>query len=147
MPVLIYEAGEALRFNEISIRAGMRGILNVMRHIGMLPKLRKTKEVVPVVARSTSWVRAPDSGIVNAKVELGNSVRKDQSLALISDPLGVDECHVLAPFDGIVIGKSNLPLTHEGDALFHIAAFKSVPRAENLLENFTAQHDDNAEPT
>ena len=35
MPVLIYEAGEALRFDETCIRAGMRGVLNVMRHIGM----------------------------------------------------------------------------------------------------------------
>ena len=37
MPILIYEAGEALRFDETCIRAGIRGILNVMRHVGMLP--------------------------------------------------------------------------------------------------------------
>ena len=43
-PVLIYEAGEALRFDEISIRAGLRGILNVMRHIGMLPALKKSEK-------------------------------------------------------------------------------------------------------
>ena len=147
MPVLIYEAGEALRFDEISIRAGMRGILNVMRQIGMLPELKKPKEVTPVVARSTSWVRAPSSGIVTAETRLGDSVRKDQRLASISTPLGNDEDYLLAPFDGIVIGKSNLPLTHEGDALFHLGAFKSIPRAENLVENFTAEHDNDPTPT
>ena len=147
MPVLIYEAGEALRFDEISIRAGMRGIVNVMRQIGMLPLSRKTKAVLPVVARSTSWVRAPSSGIVTAKTRLGDSVRKDQRLASVSTPLGDEEDYVIAPFDGIVIGKSNLPLTHEGDALFHVGAFKSIPRAENLVESFAAQHDDDATPT
>jgi predicted deacylase len=147
MPVLIYEAGEALRFNEISIRAGMRGIVNVMRQIGMLPKTRNSRQATPVIARSTSWVRAPSSGIVTAETKLGNSVRKDQRLASISTPLGDEEDYVIAPFDGIVIGKSNLPLTHEGDALFHLGAFKSMPRAENLVENFTAEHNGDPTPT
>ena len=147
MPVLIYEAGEALRFDEISIRAGMRGILNVMRQIGMLPKLKNARQVMPVIARSTSWVRAPSSGIVTARIRLGNSVQKDQSLASISTPLGDEEDHVIAPFDGIVIGQSKLPLAHEGDALFHLGAFKSIPRVENLVENFAAEHEDDATPT
>lgn len=142
MPVLIYEAGEALRFDEISIRAGLRGILNVMRHIGMLPKLKNPKYIMPVIAKSTSWVRAPDSGIFSAKIQLGKSVQKGQRLALISDPLGDEEQHVIAPFDGIVIGQNNLPLAHEGDALFNLGSFKSIPRAENLVENFAAEHDD-----
>ena len=59
LPVLIYEAGEALRFDEVAIRGGIRGILNVMRHIGMLPPSKGTKTRTPVIAKSTSWVRAP----------------------------------------------------------------------------------------
>jgi len=147
MPILIYEAGEALRFDEISIRAGLRGILYVMRHIGMLPALKNPKLATPVVAKSTSWVRAPDSGIVSAKVKLGNSVQKGQKIALISNPVGDAEAAVLAPFDGIVIGQSNLPLAHEGDALFNLGAFTSIPRVENLVEDFAASHDDDPTPT
>jgi len=147
LPVLIYEAGEALRFDEVSIRAGLRGVLNVMRQIDMLPKLKNPKLVAPVIAKSTSWVRAPDSGIFSAKIALGKSVQKGQHLALISDPLGDEEEHVLAPFDGIVIGQNNLPLAHEGDALFNLGSFKSIPRAENLVENFAADHDDDPTPT
>ena len=141
MPMLIYEAGEALRFDEISIRAGLRGILNVMHLIGMLPEARRPKRVEPVLARSTSWVRAPSSGIVNDKVKLGSSVRKGQRLASISDPLGDGEEDAIAPFDGIVIGRSNLPLAHEGDALFNLAAFESVAKAGGLVEEFAASHD------
>lgn len=142
VPVLIYEAGEALRFDEISIRAGLRGVLNVMRSVGMLPAKRPArKQVNPLLARSTSWVRAPASGIFNTDVKLGSSVSKGQRLASINDPLGDSSDVLSAPFDGIVIGRSNLPLAHEGDALFNIAEFTSVSKAEGLVEEFTAIHD------
>ncbi len=141
-PVLIYEAGEALRFDETSIRAGLRGIFNVMRHIGMLPHRESRRPVVPVVARATRWVRASSSGIVANRVALGGRVAEGDRLATIGDPLGHREDTVLAPFDGIVIGRSNLPLAHEGDALFHLGSFRDVPKAEDVVESFTTDHED-----
>jgi predicted deacylase len=140
MPMLIYEAGEALRFDELSIRAGLRGTINAMRHIGMLPSIKQSRPVSPVLADSTSWVRAPESGIVIPKVELGSRVTAGQTLAIIGDPVSEEEERVIAPFDGIIIGHSKLPLAHEGDALFHVAAFKSVIRAEHRVEEFAAVH-------
>ena len=140
LPILVYEAGEALRFDEVSIRGGIRGIIKVMRHLGMLPPATKAKSIVPVLAESTSWVRAPASGIVARKVQLGARVVEGERLATIGDPLGEAETTVAAPFDGIVIGRSMLPLAHEGDALFNVAAFKSVSRAEGKVEEFTAHH-------
>lgn len=141
MPILIYEAGEALRFDEVSIRAGLRGILNVMHLIGMLPDARCPKRVEPVLARSTHWVRSPASGIVSNKVKLGSRVLRGQRLTTVSDPLGDEEESAVAPFDSIVIGRSNLPLAHEGDALFNLAAFESVTKTEDLVEEFAATHD------
>jgi len=142
MPILVYEAGEALRFDETSIRAGLRGILNVMRHIGMLPPAKQGPEVAPVIARSTRWVRAGTSGIVTDRVGLGSSVTEGQRLATISGPLGTEEEAVVAPFDGIVIGRSMLPLAHEGDALFHLGSFRDFPKAEDVVESFTTAHND-----
>ncbi len=141
IPVMIYEAGEALRFDELSIRAGVRGILRVMRQLGMLPKVRAAEKAPAVTARSTSWVRAPTSGIVTAPVGLGRRVREGEKLAAITDPLGEHEEAVCAPFDGLVIGASRLPLAHEGDALFHLAAFSSMGRVENAVEEFVSIHD------
>jgi predicted deacylase len=139
-PILVYEAGEALRFDEFSIRAGLQGVLRVMRHVDMLPKSKARKQAPPVVAESTSWVRAPISGIVSKKVALGTRVTDGERLAVVGDPLGDQEQTIYSPFDGIVIGRSNLPLAHEGDALFNIAAFKSVARAESRVETFAASH-------
>ena len=142
MPMLIYEAGEALRFDETCIRAGIRGVLNAMRHIGMLPDGKDLQPVTPIVARSTQWVRAGSSGIVSGKVKLGSTVKKGQRLATISDPLGDEEDTVVAPFDGIVIGRSNLPLAHEGDALFNLSSFLDVPKAADVVETFASAHED-----
>jgi len=139
-PMLVYEAGEALRFDDTCIRAGLRGVLRVMRYLDMLPPLKKSKQVQPVVAASTSWVRAQGSGIVSRKVALGARVQEGQVLAMVGDPLGEAQEKVIAPFDGIVIGRNNLPLAHEGDALFNVAAFKSIARAETKVEQFAAIH-------
>jgi len=141
MPMLIYEAGEALRFDEVSIRAGVRGVLNVMRAVGMLSESKRAKKTEPVLAHYTRWIRSPESGIVSDKVKLGSKVMKGQRLATVGDPLGISTEDVLAPFDGIVIGCSNLPLAYEGEALFNIAAFEDVQEVESRVEEFSAEHE------
>ncbi|MEJ8567841.1 succinylglutamate desuccinylase/aspartoacylase family protein [Elongatibacter sediminis] len=144
IPVLVYEAGEALRFDEFCIRAGLRGILNVMSELGMLPRSgRRRERVEPTIASASRWVRAPFSGIVRAPIELGQRVIRGQRMAVVSDPLGDREEYVLASESGIVIGRSNLPLAHEGDALFNVASFERVTEAEETVEEFAARHDPN----
>ena len=45
--ILLYEAGEALRFDELAIRAGVKGTTKVMRHLGMLNKSKaKTNSII-----------------------------------------------------------------------------------------------------
>ncbi|NQV58926.1 MAG: succinylglutamate desuccinylase/aspartoacylase family protein, partial [Alphaproteobacteria bacterium] len=41
VPFLVYEAGEALRFDEVSIRAGVKGIIRVMGDLGMIRQRRR----------------------------------------------------------------------------------------------------------
>lgn len=137
IPMLLYEAGEALRFDEVSIRAGVRGIVNVMRALEMLPPSRsKRKRFEPVVARSSAWVRAPMSGILRTMVPLGAQVAKDSLLGVIADPFGERETIITAPAAGVVIGRSNLPLANEGDALFHVARFRKTDQITEGMEAF-----------
>ena len=141
IPMLLYEAGEALRFNELSIRAGVRGITSVMRHLGMLPKSRRPSRVQPLLAKSTRWVRASQSGILRCFVALGARVSKNQLIGWIADPFGKKEKAITAPFSGIVIGRTNLPLVHEGEALFHIASFSKPDSAAESVEVFQETYD------
>ncbi|MGA7799427.1 MAG: succinylglutamate desuccinylase/aspartoacylase family protein [Gammaproteobacteria bacterium] len=138
IPMLLYEAGEALRFNELAIRAGLHGVVSVMRELGMLPAARRKHRDrhAPVEARSSSWVRAPQSGILRATVALGARVAKGNVLGVIANPLGAHEVNVEAPASGIVIGRINLPLVNEGEALFHIARFSAPHKAEAAVEHF-----------
>lgn len=127
MPMLLYEAGEALRFDEFSIRVGVRGILEVMRALEMLPASRRRRPpATPYVARSSAWVRAPVSGILRTVVPLGARVRRDEVLGIITAPLGEQKAEVRAAGDGIIIGRQNLPVINEGDALFNLARFEAA---------------------
>lgn len=134
VPVILYESCEALRFDEVYIRAGVKGITNVMRHIGMLRKSRAKQPKKPIASKSSMWVRAPGSGIHRVLVPLGGQVEKDQMIGVVSDPLGFEEIPVTAPIPGIIIGRSNLPTVYEGDALFHIA--KVAARTEFEYEDY-----------
>ena len=142
IPMLLYEAGEALRFDEVSIRAGVKGIINVMRELGMLPQLKRKsqRKIEPVVARTSSWVRAPESGILRALIPLGGRVNRGTLLGVVADPFGEQEIEITSPYSGIVIGRSNLPLVNEGDALYHIARFGDVEEVEAKVDEFQEEH-------
>ncbi|NIQ92940.1 MAG: succinylglutamate desuccinylase/aspartoacylase family protein, partial [Desulfuromonadales bacterium] len=88
IPMLVYEAGEALRFNEMAINLGVRGIVAVMREIGMLPRRKEKRGFEPLVAKSTTWVRAPISGILPWRRPLGARVEKGDAVAVVADPFG-----------------------------------------------------------
>jgi uncharacterized protein len=133
IPVLLYESAEALRFDEVCIRIGVRGVLNVLRELDMLPG--RTRGAAPreqVVARSSTWVRANASGILRSRAALGDEISKGQLLGLISDPLGELESRVLSSADGVLIGRVSLPLVHEGDAIFHIARVEDANVAAGI---------------
>lgn len=146
IPFIVYEAGEALRFNDVCIRAGLRGIVEVMRHLEMLPpsKSKHTRRVFnPVVARSSSWARAPVSGIFRVTAALGARVHKDSVLGVIADPFGEKETQVTASVGGVIIGRLNLPLVNEGDALFHIACFEKADTVAARVEEFHNTYQEN----
>jgi predicted deacylase len=138
IPVLLYEAGEALYFNEPAIRSGVRGIINVMRAIGMLPRSRKARGQEPVISNKTSWVRAPRSGVFFKKATLGTLVHKGEALGIINDPLGYESESIQAPCTGVIIGQLTLPLVHEGDALVHLAEVADLDEAGVALDDYAS---------
>lgn len=141
-PMLLYECGEALRFDEICIRAGVRGVLSVMRAVGMLaPPTRSRPRLEPVLARSSQWVRAPDGGLLRVCAALGARVSRGQTLGFISTPTGESETEVKSPLAGIVIGRTELPLVNEGDALYHLALFDELSAVEKKVDTFHAALD------
>ena len=146
--MLLYEAGEGLRFDNLSIRAGVRGVMNVLRELDMLPrrKLLKERDNDTIETRSSQWIRAPQAGLFRIEVPLGGRVSKDQAIGRIADSMGDNEVAVVSPVTGIIVGRTNLPVVNEGDALFHIAKFEDSKSVEQAIEDFQDLHVEGLEP-
>jgi uncharacterized protein len=127
--VLLYEGGEALRFDERAIDCGVKGILRVLNSLGMidLPQAAPPASA-PFLSSSSAWVRAPDGGILHSVRRVGDRVGRLEPIGVISNPLGEATVTVTADDDGIIIGLTNLPIVNRGDALFHIARMKTKTR-------------------
>ncbi len=141
LPMLLYEAGEALRFDEIAIRAGLRGTLRVMRHLGMLPLAKTERTQRPWIANSSVWIRAPQSGILRLRVPLGGIVQAGDVLGHVADPFGDAEQTITSQVSGVLIGITRLPLVHEGEALLHIATTRSTTGAARAVDEFHQEYE------
>lgn len=132
VPILLYEAGEALSFDETSIRVGVRGVLRVLKHLGMTSDAGSSVQTAPtVISRKSSWLRAPEGGVLRANRSTGDIVEADEKIGSISDPFGEKETDVVTKTGGVIIGRSILPIVNQGDGLFHIA---ELPRSAGDLE-------------
>jgi uncharacterized protein len=124
--VLLYEAGEALRFDEAAIDTGVAGVLGVMaalKMISLAPKPGLSR--MPAVSTASTWIRAPEGGVLRSTVMIGAQVAKGDMLGEISNPLGDLSVPIMVDADGIIVGRTNLPVVNRGDALFHVAKLKT----------------------
>lgn len=124
IPVLLYEAGEALRFDPQAIQVGVEGIMRVMNCLEMyqFDFLPATRE--PMQARQTKWIRASKGGIFHLAVNLGEHVSKKQELGYITNAFGEGRIVVKASVNGLVISYTQNPLVNQGDAIVHLAVLK-----------------------
>jgi len=131
IPVLVYEGGEALHFNEMAIQMGLKGVLQVMHALKMIvfATYKMTKQRAAKISYHSGWVRAPASGIIHSLKPLGSYVKEGDVLCIIADPVAKkDEYKFKSPVSGMIIGKNTLPLVNEGDALYHVAKIKNGQR-------------------
>lgn len=136
--MLLMETGEALRFDNLSIRAGVNGVLNVMAHLGMIEAHPNPAEyVIPARSRRSVWLRSPKGGISRRVRKSGDLVTKGEIIAEVSGVFGEDPEPVISPIDGLIIGHATLPVVNQGDAMFHVAELKNYETAEGRLDQIT----------
>ena len=119
---LLYEAGEALRFDDESIATGVAGVRRVLAFLGMIDADPDDQPAQSLESRSTRWVRARGTGILNLDTKLGDVVEAGDRLGGLSDTFGRRVRLVRADRSGIVIGLTRAPIVNAGDALVHIAS-------------------------
>lgn len=128
---LLYEAGEAWRFDDESIRVGVRGTRRVLAHLGVIrltPGERRARVAPTVLLGTSAWIRSPMSGLARLGVPLGTRVAAGQAIGVVSDAIGSTERVVKTRKAGIVVGRNESPVVHRGDALVHIATAADDPQ-------------------
>jgi predicted deacylase len=123
---LVFEGGEAYRFNPSVIEVGVRGVLNVMQELGMLTRKPRKRRAESILIRESSWVRARRGGLLRLSVEEGERVEAKQIIGTIADPFGDDPVHLRAPRHSLVIGMTRNPVVHGGDALVHLGSLADL---------------------
>lgn len=132
IPTVVFEAGESMRFDDYSIIEGMQGVLNVMKHFGMIetiePKYIERNNTVHLKDRK--WLRAPTAGMFIPKIKNGSEIKKGQVIGIVSGPYAKRSKTVKAPFDGLVFCINHQAVVNRGDALFHIG----VPTNKGVIQ-------------
>jgi len=118
---LLYEAGEASRFDAHAVEVGVAGVLRVMKSLGMIEDGAEPPRSASRLSRASSWSRAQRTGFCEMSVKLGAEVDAGQGVAIIFDALGQHRAIVRAKHAGMVIGHVTSPIVHRGDAVAHVA--------------------------
>jgi predicted deacylase len=127
--MLVYEGGQADRFDEEAIDRGVTGIMRILHAMHMidvkLPRGDQTR-----VLRRTRWIRARRGGLVEIDSTLGDRVAGGDVVARISDAFGGRPTRVKATMAGWAIARTLSPLVNPGDALVHVGAEAGPDRDE-----------------
>ena len=128
--MLLFEGGEALRFDEVAIDAAVQGTLRLMKHLGMIKEaLPLPPHIKPIISTSSTWLRAPEGGILHSPRHAGDRIGAGEEVGAITSVLGENPVPIVADDEGIIIGRTHLPIVNRGDALFNIARLKTRAKA------------------
>ena len=135
VPVIVYEGGEGLRLDEFPVGVGVHGVLRILSHLGMIARRRGREPPAPVLAASSRWIRADQSGLFRPFRDIGDHVAAGERIGSVGDPYGEGDSDVTAGLAGIIIGRANIPAVNQGDALFHIARVENASRLGEHYES------------
>jgi len=119
VPTIVYEAGEPLKFQKPLIKQGLTGIKNVMNDLAMYD-FGRTSPPSQFVVEDHRWVRSQRGGIFILNVKPGAIIRKGEAIGVSTKPFGTEAVELRAPYTGLVVGTSTLPMVIPGSAVCHL---------------------------
>lgn len=121
VPVLTYEGGEPLRFDEEAIDVAFRGIWRVLARLDMVDDAPAPAHDAPMVLLESRWLRAQRGGLLELLCSPGDLVHAGDPLWSTTSPLGAERAQIEAAEDGYIVGATTLPLVQPGQAVLHVA--------------------------
>ncbi len=120
-PILVYEGGESLRFNEYAIQEGINGTLRLMKGLGMINEAPEATHDT-ILLRKRTWLRSEYAGLWISTIKPGDIVEEGDQLGYITGPFGDFEVNIYAPKNGVIISVNKLCVVNRGDALIHFGS-------------------------
>jgi predicted deacylase len=123
IPAFGVEIGEGGRLDEPDIDVGLRGLLNLLKKVGMLPGdpvLLGRRLVI----RTMEITRATRGGILHLLVKLNEQVTKGQPVARVMSPFGETLEQIHACHSGPVVRIATVPIVSSGERVIQVG----VPR-------------------
>lgn len=139
-PTFILEAGEVWKVESLVIEYALRGIMNVLTHLGMVAGTRQEPPYRTII-QDTTWVRSDTAGFLQFHVAPGDLVAKDAPIATVTSLLGQGGELITASDSGIVLGMTTLPVTAPGEPVCHIGL---LSRGQKKIEKIVSQLPDDA---
>ncbi len=130
--VIAVEAGEPFKIEPGVLDVGRRGVINVMKSLGMIEG-EPIKPAYQTKIDKSLWVRAEVGGILRFHIAPGATVDRGQPIATNASTFGESQNVLTSPLDGVVLGMTTLPMVKPGEPVCHIAvpgrSLRSVRRA------------------
>src|SRR5690606_40868940 len=117
---VILEAGEPSKIEPTVLEIGVRGVLNVLRDLGMTEG-DLVRPPYQTTVRRTTWLRAQAGGLLRFHVTPGDLVEKGQPISTNFSVFGETQQVQRAPRDAIVRGMTTLPAVKPGEPSCHLA--------------------------
>jgi predicted deacylase len=124
IPTIVYEAGEPMKFQQRLIARGVTGIKNVMSDLGMYDFSRESPPF-QVIIDDHKWIRASRGGILMMQIKPGDLVEKGDVIAVTTKPFGAEVMRLKAPYSGLVVGTTTMPMAIPGSAVCHLVKLGS----------------------
>jgi predicted deacylase len=119
VPTIVFEAGEPLKFQRPLIRRGVEGICNVMADLRMY-EVDRVPARFQIIVEDHRWIRASRGGILNLMVKPGDIIAKNSVIAVNTKPFGTEVRRIRAPYAGLVVGCTTVPMVIPGSAVCHM---------------------------
>ena len=138
-PAILAEAGGAGQMQEEAVSLLVNGVVNVMRHLGMIedakfeshiansetnskPKPKKTARsaVATTVLTKFDWLYTKSTGVWYPKVAQGDAVREGEQIGTVGDLFGDTLEEIVSPVNGVVLFLTISPSVLENGLLMGI---------------------------
>lgn len=138
-PTIVVEGGEVWKVEPGIVDSAIKGVINVLRELEMLPGRPEITEHQLALTK-TKWLRAERGGFLQFHVKPGDGVEAGQAIATNTNLLGIEKSVLYAPYAGVVLGMTTLPAVTPGEPICHLGQLPKRMQPAKLSRN-RAEHE------